>query len=38
MNIEHDFTNLFATLNEYCDKFKELYVENLKNDDRVATG
>lgn len=38
MNIEHDYTNLFATLNEYCEKFKELYVENLKNDDRVATG
>lgn len=37
MNIEHDFTNLFNTLNEYCEKFKELYVENLKNDDRVAS-
>ena len=38
MNIEHDFTNLFNTLNEYCEKFKDLYVENLKNDDRVASG
>ena len=38
MNIEHDYTNLFATLNEYCEKFKDLYIENLKNDDRVASG
>ena len=38
MNIEHDFTNLFNTLNEYCEKFKDLYVENLKNDNRVASG